>query len=414
MLRRWFDARVRVEVSGTRMRLGDPMIKATFLAAALIATMPLVAHAQPGWPNKAAKIGSVNQEGWTLLGEQTVQGRRDRDTITVGRYEGKFDQIQLSVLDSDLELKDITITFDSGQKWSPGVKQSFKEGQRTRAIDLPGKDRRIAKIELVYANTPGGGAARVQVLGRDKANDRNQGPMPARPMPVAFDSAGWTLLGKQSVNGRSDKDKIKVGRYKGAFDQLTLVVTDSDLDLEKLTVTFAGGRKWSPPLRHLFKEGARTHVIDLPGKDRVIQNIELAYHNTPGGGNAKVEVYGRDAGRPAPPPPTLPAWEHKGWTKMGNTAVDGWHDRDTITPPRGKYTKLMLVVGGSDVELRDVTVTFGNGETFKMPSNVVFKEGTRTSPIDLPGNARNIKSISFSYANLPGGGRAKLEVWGKK
>jgi hypothetical protein len=73
----------------------------------------------------------------------------------------------------------------------------------------------------------------------------------------------------------------------------------------------------------------------------------------------------------------------------------------------------MFVVAGSDVELRNVVITLGNGEKFEMPSSVVFREGTRTAPIDIPGKLRKIKSLEFAYANLPGGGRAQLEVWGR-
>src|SRR5688572_28362954 len=126
----------------------------------------------------------------------------------------------------------------------------FKEGQRSRAIDLPGNNRTIAKIELVYQNTPGGGAARVQVLARDKKKwngGGNPGPMPPA-QPAAFDPSGWTKLGEQTVNGKKDKDTIKVGKYKGAFDQLTLVVSESDLELTNFTVFFPRGDKWAPPL----------------------------------------------------------------------------------------------------------------------------------------------------------------------
>jgi len=387
------------------------MIRASFVVAALLVAAPAVVHAQPKAPQQ-------QNQGWQLLGEQTVKGKRDKDTIVVGKYEGTFDEIQISVLDSDIELKDITVTFANGETWSPKTKLLFKEGQRSRAIDLPGNNRTIAKIDLVYQNTPGGGAARVQVLARDKkkwsgggAPNGNPGPMPPQP---TFDPTGWTKLGEQTVNGKRDKDTIKVGRYKGAFDQITLVVSDSDLELTKLSVSFAKGQKWEPALRHTFKEGSRSHAIDLPGKDRIINKIELVYANTPGGGNAKVAIYGRDAGRPAPPPPTPIVWENKGWTLLGKSTVDGWRDRDTLKVNQPKpFSEVMFVVAGSDVELRNVVIVLGNGEKFEMPANVIFKEGTRTAPIDIPGKLRKIKSIDFAYANLPGGGRAQLEVWGR-
>ncbi len=387
------------------------MFKTSFVIAGVLGAIaaPIAAHAQ-GTPQ--AKVAPT-KDGWQLLGEQTVKGKRDKDTIIVGKYEGKFDQIQINVLDSDIELKDLTVFFANGEKWSPGLKVSFKEGQRSKAIDLPGRDRTITKIELVYANTPGGGAARVQLYGRDK-DATPTAPMPPMTQPAAFDPTGWTKLGEQTVNGGKDKDTIRVGKYKGAFDQLTLVVTDSDLELTNFTVVFPKGDKWSPSLRHTFKEGSRSHSIDLPGKDRVINKIVLNYANLPGGGKAKVAVYGRDTGRQAPPPPTPVTWDNKGWTLLGKSTVDGWRDKDRLTVNQSKpFSEVMFVVAGSDVELKDIVINLGNGEKFEMPTSVVFKEGTRTAPIDIPGKLRKIKSVDFSYANLPGGGRAQLEVWAR-
>jgi hypothetical protein len=392
------------------------MIKPSVLATVLLlAINPIVASAQPNQMGGRA-APAVNKEGWQLLGEQGVKGKRDKDTIIVGKYEGKFDQIQISVLDSDIELKDITVFFANGEKWSPATKYSFKEGQRSKAIDLPGSNRTIAKIEMTYANTAGGGAARVQVFGRDKKQwaTPGGGGGAAMPAPVAFDPTGWTKLGEQTVNGSRDKDAIRVGKYKGAFDQLTLVVTESDLELTSFTVVFPKGAKWSPSLRHTFKEGSRSHAIDLPGKDRIINKIELAYANLPGTGKAKVTVYGRDTGRPAPPPAAPITWDNKGWTLLGKSTVDGWRDKDRVTVRATKpFSEVMFVVAGSDVELRNIVINLGNGEKFEMPSSVVFKEGTRTAPIDIPGKLRKIKSVDFSYANLPGGGRAQLEVWAR-
>jgi hypothetical protein len=359
--------------------------------------------------------------GWTLLGGQAVGGRRDRDTFTVGKYDGKFDQIAINVLDSDIELTNLTVFFANGEKWSPGnVKHSFREGQRSRAIDLPGSDRMISKVELVYANTPGGGKAYVELYGRDKkkVGNGNPGPMPptipTQPPPPAFDPKGWTQLGIGVVNGGRDRDTIRIGKAKGGFDQLTLVVVDSDLDLQDMTIVFTGGEKWSPKLKHLFKEGARSRVIDLPGKNRTITKVELAYANLPGGGKARIELWGRDVGRPAPPPFTPITWENKGWTFLGKRTVDGWRDRDKLTVGNGKpFSEVMFVVTGSDVQLNNIVITLGNGEKFEMPNSVTFKEGTRTAPVDIPGKLRKIKSVDFAYANLPGGGRASIEVWGR-
>lgn len=388
------------------------MSKSSIFVAAL-----MLAASAPAFADRAAPPPAVDTTGWSLVGEQTVQGKRDRDVITVGKYEGKFDQLQLVVLDSDIDLKDMTVLFANGEKWSPALKHSFREGQRSRVIDLPGSNRTISKIELLYANTPGGGRAKVAVYGRDKkvAMPTRPDPRPMAP-PAAFDATGWTLLGEQWVDGKRDKDTLKVSKYADKFDQLTLVVTESDLELKDLVVKFGDGAKdrWSPNLKHTFKEGSRSRVIDLPGHDRIIKKIDLTYANIAGGGRAKVAVYAKNTGKqPIEIKPVV--WENKGWTFLGKDTVDGWRDNDRITVKDGNpYTEVMFVVAGSDVELRNVLITLGNGEKYQLPTNVVFKEGTRTSPIDIPGKQRKIKSIDFAYANLPGGGRATVEVWARR
>jgi len=411
------------------------------IVSAVLATASL-ASAQPhGRPAPAVTFDAT---GWTLLGTQEVAGKHDRDTIQVGRQEGKFDKLTLVVTDSDVELKDLTVVFANGEKWSPGgLKYVFREGQRTRAIDLPGNNRVIQKIELVYANTRRGDRAKVSVYGKDTRGGRpglppngnpgpipphmqqpggrpglppngNPGPIPPHMQQPAFNPVGWTLLGKQTVNGRRDRDTIKVGARKGGFDQLTMVVTDSDLDLQDFTIVFTNGMRWSPQFKQVFREGSRSRVIDLPGKDRAISRIELRYANLPGGGKAKVEVYGRDVGRPAPPPFTPVTWDNKGWTLLGKKTVDGWRDRDRLAVASAKpFSEVMFVVTGSDVRLQNVVITLGNNEKFEMPSAVTFKEGTRTAPVDIPGALRRIRSIDFAYANLPGGGRAQVEVWAR-
>jgi hypothetical protein len=388
---------------------GGSALTRTTLAATIVVTFLLnpAAHAQP-LPRGDRQFFDRTQ--WTLLGFQTVTGGADRDVIEVAPYQGRFDQISLLVLDSDLELFDLTVIFGNGERWSPRLRHFFREGSRSHQIDLPGEDRMIRRVELTYGNLPGGGRARLEIYGR--ASGRRAPPNAPAPPAIAFDSRGWTLLGSQMVSGRRDRDVIRVGPHRGRLDQLTLVVHDSDLELLDLRVVFRNGTSWSPQLRHFFREGSRSRVIDLPGNDRVIKRIELVYANLHGRGRARVEVHGRSVGRP-PPPKFVPVhWNNQGWTFLGKTTVDGWRDRDRLQIETGKpFSKLMFVVTGSDVEIYDAVVTFTNGEKFAATWRTLFREGTRTSPVDLPGRLRGIQSVEFRYGNLPGGGRASVEVW---
>jgi hypothetical protein len=103
-----------------------------------------------------------------------------------------------------------------------------------------------------------------------------------------------------------------------------------------------------------------------------------------------------------------------GWEVLGERTVNGGYDHDAIDVGRadGRFSRVVLEVEGSSLELFDVTITFGDGQKFSPATRLVFDEGTRSRVIDLPGGARVIRRIDFRYGNLPGGGRAHMIVKG--
>lgn len=244
-----------------------------------------------GWLATPAHAERWDSTGWVKLGEREVNGRLDHDKIDLPTYEGEFTKLTLYVEKSDLELLDFEVTFANGEKFHPEVRHVFKEGARTRVIDLPGDTRRIKTINLRYKNLPGGGRAKVEVWGL-KAQTAHA-PAPAPVHGPIWESKGWTLLGERVVNGhgKEDHDVIEVGRQEGFFKKMTIVVEDSDLEMTDFSVKFGQGAPWHPGLSHFFKEGQRTHVLDFPGDKRVIKRIEFTYRNLPGGGRAKVAVW---------------------------------------------------------------------------------------------------------------------------
>jgi hypothetical protein len=104
---------------------------------------------------------------------------------------------------------------------------------------------------------------------------------------------------------------------------------------------------------------------------------------------------------------------HHDWVKLGERTVDGVRDRDVITvgAREGRYRRIMIVVEHSALEMFDVVVTFGDGTRFEPTTRHVFSADTRSHVIDLPGNERVIRTVEFRYGNLPGGGRARAELW---
>jgi hypothetical protein len=324
------------------------------------------------------------------------------------------------VYDSDLQLDDFVVTFGNNETFTPNIKHAFKQGSRSKAIDLPGDDRFIKKIDIAYSNLAGGGKARVEIYGRDTGK-----PRPPKPDDWKFDSKGWTLLGNETVDGKRDKDIVKVGKYNGRFDQLTMVVYDSDLQLDDFVVTFGNNETFSPNIKHAFKEGSRSKVIDLPGDDRFIKTIELKYSNLPGGGKARVEIYGRDTGKPRPPKPDPQPTptptpdpggggvDTTGYTVLGSAIVDGKRDRDVVTvTDAGAYRGLMVRATGGDIDLADVIITFRNKETHSI-GKLSLTTKTPAAKVDLPGDKRKIKSIELVYAGPPKTGTPTVELYGK-
>ncbi len=406
-----------------RLALFALVASLTGCGGAVVSSGPAPSRPDPNY--RPAQAPHWDSTGWTLLGMQTVDGRTDRDVIQVSK-RARWDKLTLVVEDSDLELLDLDVEFANGERWSPKLNYKFYEGQRSRAIDLPGDDRHIAKITLLYRNTPGGGRARVEVYAKDvRGATAYQPPPPPRPVeppppppPPSWDPRGWTLLGSQTVEGKKDRDTYVVGRKAGKLDLITIVVQDSDLEMLDFVVVFENGQKFEPKLKHTFREGDRSRKIDLPGNDRYIKQINVRYANLPGGGKARVEIYGKDTRNAPVPPPVgdnLPDFKAEGWTLLGAQPVNGKTDRDLYPVGRkaGRLDALAIVVRGSDLEMEDFIVHFEDGTKFEPKLKHVFKQGSQSKFIDLPGRDRWIKNIEVRYRNTPGGGNARIEIYGK-
>jgi hypothetical protein len=122
--------------------------------------------AGPTGPPPPAVGGHPDMTGWRLMGDAWVTGPFERQIIPVGKYEGRFARVMLVVTDSNLEVGDVIIQFGNGQRMSPGLRHSFADGSRSRAIELPGHVRFIRGVELVRGGVPAGTRAHVELWGQ--------------------------------------------------------------------------------------------------------------------------------------------------------------------------------------------------------------------------------------------------------
>ena len=115
-------------------------------------------------------------------------------------------------------------------------------------------------------------------------------PPPAHHEYATGYRGDWTKLGERSVDGLRDRDVILVGAHQGPYRRIMIVVEHSALEMFDVVVTFGDGTQFSPVTRHVFGANTRSHVIDLPGRERVIHAVEFRYGNLPGGGRAQAEL----------------------------------------------------------------------------------------------------------------------------
>ena len=107
---------------------------------------------------------------WVELGCGKVGIKPDRDSIRVGRREGRFSAIKLAVRGSKIELIDLTVVYERGPPDQLQVRKKIGDGDETPPLDLRGERRAIDRVDLSYRQTLGlnmiKGPATVCVLGR--------------------------------------------------------------------------------------------------------------------------------------------------------------------------------------------------------------------------------------------------------
>ncbi|KAF0245262.1 MAG: hypothetical protein FD180_1809 [Planctomycetota bacterium] len=314
-----------------------------------------------------------NDKGWELLGLRIVDFGADKDTIDVTASEGKFKQIKIDVEQGSVDMWNIKVTFGNDEHFSPETRIEFRQGSMSRTIDLPGEARVIRKIEFWYKSEIKNGKARVR------------------------------LYGKQAGGG-GDANEAK----------------EKWEDMWNIRVTFGDGTNHSPDTRLEFRQGSMSRTIDLPGEARVIRKIEFLYKSEFKKGKATLHVFGRHAaggGGEVKPPVKEPKDRFPGWEHLGSRVVNFGGDHDTLDcRGEGKFSSFQIEVENGDLEIFDVVVTFGNGETQSPKTRLYFDDNNRTRLIDLPGKDRFVKKIEFYYKSVKAtkDGRATINVYGKR
>ncbi len=211
---------------------------------------------------------------WVELGCQKVSFRAERDVIRVGRKEGRFTAIRLFARGGDVEMLNLKVIYAGGQPDDIHVRHVLERGERTRPIDLKGRDRAIGSIEMAYRALPNRRDREPTVCVEGLMADAGR----PGPGPSAGGGHDWVELGCQQVAliGK-DRDTIKVGRREGRFKSIRLLVRGADVEVRNLQVIYSNGEPDNVDVKHFIKAGERTRPLDLKGWQRSIDRIEMAY-----------------------------------------------------------------------------------------------------------------------------------------
>lgn len=222
-----------------------------------------------------AALGTSAQAGEQVIGTTSYQAQPLRETLNIGSREGQFKALRMEVRQSDVEVLDLKIVYGNGASEDIPVRQIFRAGTSSRVIDLKGYQRAIKQIIVTYVPK---GPAKIVFYGVEGA-------------PIF---SGWERLGCKQVNFFVDHDVIKVGRNEGTYRSLRLKVREAPVEIFDMRVTFGNGAKQVIKVGQKVPAGAESRPIDLNGKDRGIQTIELLYRSIPTyKGKAEICVDGR-------------------------------------------------------------------------------------------------------------------------
>jgi hypothetical protein len=225
------------------------------------------------------------------LGDRSVGFRNDRDTIHVGRHEGKFKRLKLLIRRNDIKLNSIKVFFGNGDVEEIDFNRHLRDGEDA-VVDLRTgwrEGRYIKDVELRYHSRPDfRGEAIAELWGQEEEGGHIS--------PVVH-GREWVRLGERSVGFINDRDTIHVGRSEGKFKRLKLIVRRNDIKLSSIRVLFGNGEVEDIVFDRHLHDGQEA-VVDLPHgyrEGRFIRDLELRYHSRPDfRGEAVAELWGQE------------------------------------------------------------------------------------------------------------------------
>lgn len=233
---------------------------------------------------------------WDRIGAVQVSPGRDQDRVH-GSFGGPIERLRLDADNADVFCRSVRVTFANGK--TRNVFSGRLDDRRPRAIDLPGDQRNVRRIDLRCRSLARRSAQIVIAaeIGRYREAWR-QSPdwnrLWARVFPWAENSRsrGWVHLGRERFVGALDRETV-FNNFRGRnLRAIGIQAVDNDARCTNIRVHFANGRSrlvgvdWGDRLQedHIYR-------FDLPGSQRNVQRIEMACRAV-GDRDVTMNIYG--------------------------------------------------------------------------------------------------------------------------
>lgn len=219
------------------------------------------------------------QAEWVLLGEQRVGFAVDRDVIRIAQSEDwyrtrAFRGLQFVAEGSDIYMLGLRLVYMNGYAEDFRIDRNIRRGDFL-PVDLRGDRSYIRQIEMTYRARPSfKGFAVMKVYGEPARRGPGAGPGPGPERWEELGCKGVSLFGR-------DRDTVKVGRREGRFKAVRLYVRGADVEMLDLKIIYANGEPDDIPVRHIIRKGERTRALDLRGRERAIDRVEMVYRTVP-------------------------------------------------------------------------------------------------------------------------------------
>lgn len=260
----------------------------------------------------------------------------------------------------------------------------------------------------------------------------------AMVIPASAQRAGeWEPLGQERVGFDNDRDVIVIGKGEDffrerAYRRLRLVAEGGDVRMRAIRITYLNGSTEEVEVDRTLQSGQAVD-IDLKGERSYLRQIEMIYRArfslSFGQGGIRlnqplVKVFGEAVGRGlgrfdrdrGPDRPFDRGADRSGWERLGSVSFSRRDDevRIDVGVREGRFGRLQLAHAGNPVQIRDIRVRFGNGETQVIRVDQDLEDGQRTRPLDLEGDRRFIERVVISLSPRRRTDRAELTLLGSE